>query len=153
MFKIALKFYQVLRDWVAAALDKLRQPGGVLRATCAALAVLCVVGAVHLYDQRTEIHQLQLVGLKCEAEMAGARGQVAGWDAAVAQIREGLLAEALERERQLERSRMGLAAAEQARAEAERRALDFQRRYESRGMECSAALQLLDTQCAELGGY
>lgn len=153
MFKIALKFYQMLRDWVAAALDKLRQPGGVLRATCAVLAVLCVVGAVNLYEQRTEIHQLQLVGLKCEAEMAGARGQVAGWDAAVAQIREGLLAEAMERERQLERSRAGLAAAEAARVAAEQRALDFQKRYEDRGLQCSAALELLDTQCAELGGY
>lgn len=45
------------------------------------------------------------------------------------------------------------ATAEQGRREAQRVLAAFSVRNDARGAECSAALAVLDTACAELGGY
>lgn len=153
MWKVARKLYELGRDWTAGALERLRQPGGVLRLTCAVLAAGCVYGAVQLHDHKAQIHELQISSLRCEVEIEGARGKVQGWEAAVAQIRETLVADALERERQLERSRLQLLQAEQARLEAEERAAAFRLRYDDRGSQCRIALESLDEHCADLRGY
>mgnify|MGYP001212010825 FL=1 len=153
MWKVARKLYELGRDWSAEALERLRKPGGVLRLTCAVLAAVCVYGAVQLYDHKVQIHELQISSLRCELQMEGARGTVEGWEAAVSQIRDTLVADALERERQLERSRLQLLQAEQARVEAEERAAEFRLRYEDRGSQCRVALELLDDHCADLRGY
>lgn len=153
MWKVAIKFYQLLRDWVAGALDRLRRPGGVLRLACAVLASVCVFGAVQLHDQKTQIHELQISSLRCEVEIEGARGKIQGWDSAISQIRETLVADALERERQLEQSRLELAAAQADREEAAARAEEFMQRYDSQGEQCAVTRAALDRDCAELEGY
>lgn len=153
MVDFAIKAFRLVRGALGRAIDRLRQPGGVLRATCAVLAALSLAGGIHIYGQQAEIFELRISSLRCEAEIEGARGKVQGWEAAVSQLRDTLIADALERERQLERSRQALASAQQQREEAEERARDFQERYGERAPQCRAAVELLDEHCVDLRGY
>lgn len=148
-----LAFYRFIVAAVVQFFDWLRKPGSKLKMLCGVLALACSVGAIDAFDQRNTVEQLRGQNLACKADVEGLRQELNTWSSRIDEVREEMEAADAEYQRQVAAARaIGLelaAEAEQARREAE----VFQKRYESRPQECSAALELLDTTCKTLEGY
>lgn len=150
--------------WGADLLTWLHKPGSVLKVCCAILAVGLTVAAMSSYRQGQRVIVVTRQVDQCLAEKVAAAedaqlkaaewaANVAAKDAALTTIAAKLQAEA-DKLANLQARNAGLRAeTEAAKAKADTSASAFQRAYQQRPAECTAALQAVAAACKSLEGY
>lgn len=153
MLNILLSLWGLVTDWIAGVLQWLRRPGAWIKACAAVMTLVFTLSAFVAYDQHVKLEERNRQFLACKADVQGLETELATWETRINEIRLEMEAADAERERQVAAAR---AVGVQLESELEQARLDsqlFQKRYADRPLECSAALELLDTTCKNLEGY
>lgn len=150
--------------WVTGFLNWLRRPGSILKSCCAVLALVCFFAALSSYRQGQQVIVVTRQYAQCEADRKAAadaallqraelESNVADKDAALHDVATRLRAEA-DKLAKLQATNAALRAeTEAAKQKADSSAKAFQREYDERPVECSAALKAMAQACPTLGGY
>lgn len=135
----------------------LNNPGSLLKLTCAGLAFCSLTAGITAYTKEMRIRDLGARIVVIETQCAADKGllelDVRTRDQRLAQVAETLRAEAAKLAALKNEAAVALGAMAAQQAEAQQQAQLWRQRYEKRPDTCSAALEVLDTACADLEGY
>lgn len=147
----------VLVEKARAVMRWLKKPGSLLKLTCAALAFCSLTAAMTAYTKEQRIRDLGnrivVIQTQCDADRGRLELDVRTRDQRLAQIADSLRAEADKLKALKAESAAAIDQLAVQAAAAERAAGLWRQRYEKRPDTCSAALEVLDTACADLEGY
>lgn len=147
----------VVVEKARALMRWLKKPGSLLKLTCAGLAFCSLTAGMTAYTKEQRIRDLGsrivFIQAQCDTDKGRLELDVRTRDQRLAQVAESLRAEAakLAALKAESAETLGQLAVQQAAAQQQARL--WQQRYEKRPDTCSAALEVLDTACADLEGY
>jgi len=148
--EVVVRKARVLMRW-------LKKPGSLLKLMCAGLAFCSLTAGMTAYSKEQRIRELGnkivVIQTQCDADRGRLEHDVRTRDQRLAQIADSLRAEADKLKALKAESAAAIDQLAVQAAAAERAAGLWRQRYEKRPDTCSAALEVLDTACADLEGY
>lgn len=155
--KIGRALLGMVADGLTTFREWIRRPGSKLKALCAVLALACACISLFSFQRGRQIVTIQteFVAYRASAEAAAnqCKADIADRDQRIAEFVRLAVDEQDKLKELAAQAKGATVEAEKAKADAKRTRAQYERLYQNKPSTCSAALDLLQSECASLSDY
>lgn len=155
--KIARALIGLVADGLTGFREWIAKPGSKLKFLCAVLALISAMMGLQSFQKGRQIVRIQTEFVEYQREadetIHGLKQDIAGRDQRIAEFVRIAVEEKAKLEALAKQAAGAEAAAAKAKAQAAKSQAAYDRLWQNRPNTCSAALELMQSECSSLGDY